>query len=557
MSTITVDELITKVGWKVDEASAAKAVSSADSLASRIGGAFRGIASMILPAAGVGGLAAMAYTAVTTTANLERLQAQYEVMLGSAEKGAKMIKDIQELAASTPLNSLGISSNVKTLLAFGVAGDKAIDTIKMLGDVAGGDQERLSSLTLAYSQTMSAGKLMGQDLLQYVNQGFNPLNVMRDNLKKFGLAAGTTSNDLRDMMSKGKISAAMVSQAFELVTAKGGMFYQNMEKQSQTLGGLWSTLLDNIQQNLVKVMQPLLPYMKDMIKAVDFVVVNTGTIMGFLAKHMGMIKASAIMLLGLLTAIYGPAMIARITSSANALKLWAFWQAIATKEVVAYGTRVTVARTATEMWAFSFGKLKVAATAAWAAMNMGITGVMVSLGALVAVLGVVYYAYTQINEAADQRQKDEEARAARERTSVFEQQDANLKVRKMQIEGILGDKTYMAGSRGQAEKKGYERELEAVKRALVVNDKNRKAALSYEKSIAPKDAFSDLLAKQVQTAGNGQKVINNNIKNDITIPLTVDDKGQTQLSALALDTTIKSAVRSAFNTELINLTRGV
>lgn len=42
--------------------------------------------------------------------------------------------------------------------------------MKMLGNVAMGDKEKLSSLTLAFSQISAAGKLQGQDLLQLINQ---------------------------------------------------------------------------------------------------------------------------------------------------------------------------------------------------------------------------------------------------------------------------------------------------------------------------------------------------------------------------------------------------
>jgi tape measure domain-containing protein len=39
----------------------------------------------------------------------------------------------------------------------------------MLGDVARGDAETLSRLTLAFGQMSASGRLMGQDLLQMIN----------------------------------------------------------------------------------------------------------------------------------------------------------------------------------------------------------------------------------------------------------------------------------------------------------------------------------------------------------------------------------------------------
>lgn len=50
--------------------------------------------------------------------------------------------------------------------------------MKMLGDIAMGNKDRLASLSLSFSQVKATGFLMGQDLLQMVNVGFNPLEAI-------------------------------------------------------------------------------------------------------------------------------------------------------------------------------------------------------------------------------------------------------------------------------------------------------------------------------------------------------------------------------------------
>ena len=67
----------------------------------------------------------------------------------------------------------------------------------MLGDVSAGNKEHMEALTLAFSQTTAAGKLMGQDLLQYINAGFNPLQIIAEH-------TGKKMSDLKDAMSEGK-----------------------------------------------------------------------------------------------------------------------------------------------------------------------------------------------------------------------------------------------------------------------------------------------------------------------------------------------------------------
>ena len=82
----------------------------------------------------------------------------------------------------------------------------------------------------------ASGRLMGQDLLQMINAGFNPLSEIS---RKTGKSIGV----LKEEMEKGKISAEMVTQAFYSATQAGGQFHGMTEKMGQTAAGKWSTLL--------------------------------------------------------------------------------------------------------------------------------------------------------------------------------------------------------------------------------------------------------------------------------------------------------------------------
>lgn len=186
-------------------------------------------------------------------ADIEQTRVSFEVLLGSLEKGNALMKEIKTYGAASPYESKGLQENAKMMLGFGLAGDKVMPTMKMLGDVAMGNQEKLNSLTLAYSQVSSAGKMQGQDLLQMINAGFNPLAIMADKLsKKLGIDQPKAMQILRKEMEKGKISAQMVEQTFIEATSEGGRFYQMAAKQSLTLNGRFSTLKDNINMMFEK-----------------------------------------------------------------------------------------------------------------------------------------------------------------------------------------------------------------------------------------------------------------------------------------------------------------
>jgi tape measure domain-containing protein len=186
-------------------------------------------------------------TIFSAGADIEQTRVSFEVLLGSLEKGNDLIAKIRDYGATSPYESKGLQDNAKMMLGFGVAAEKVMPTMKMLGDVAMGNQEKMNALTLAFSQVSSAGKLQGQDLLQMINAGFNPLSMMADDLsKKLGITQVAAMQNLRKEMEKGNITAQMMEATFIKATSEGGRFFNMAEKQGQTLNGRFSTLKDNI-----------------------------------------------------------------------------------------------------------------------------------------------------------------------------------------------------------------------------------------------------------------------------------------------------------------------
>jgi tape measure domain-containing protein len=184
--------------------------------------------------------------------NMEENRAKFEVLLGSAAKGNKMISDLNKMADITPFENGDLIKNSETMLAFGISAKKILPTLDMIGNVSMGNKEKLQGLTLAYSQVSSTGRLMGQDLLQMINQGFNPLLIMSQK-------TGKSMAQLKDDMEKGKISFAMVENAFKTATAEGGQFHGMMDKMSETGRGKLSTFMGNLKAKLTEVAERLNP----------------------------------------------------------------------------------------------------------------------------------------------------------------------------------------------------------------------------------------------------------------------------------------------------------
>ncbi len=174
-------------------------------------------------------------TMIEVREEVENLSISFETLLGSKDQANSFFGELRQYAVETPLMLNDLASGAQTMLGFNIAAEKVIPTLKEIGDISMGDRDRFNSLVLAFSQMSATGKLMGQDLLQMINAGFNPLATMAEK-------TGKSIGQLKDEMSAGAISSEMVAQAFADATAEGGKFHGMLEKQSKGLKGQLSNL---------------------------------------------------------------------------------------------------------------------------------------------------------------------------------------------------------------------------------------------------------------------------------------------------------------------------
>lgn len=174
-------------------------------------------------------------TMIDVRQEVENLIISFETLLGSKDKATQFFSELSEYAVNTPLMLNDLAGGAQTMLAFNIEAEKVIPTLKQIGDISMGDRDRFNSLVLAFSQMSATGKLMGQDLLQMINAGFNPLATISEK-------TGKSIGQLKDEMSAGAISSEMVAQAFADATAEGGKFHGMLDKQSKGLKGQISNL---------------------------------------------------------------------------------------------------------------------------------------------------------------------------------------------------------------------------------------------------------------------------------------------------------------------------
>ena len=172
-------------------------------------------------------------------ARMEQYTTSFTTMLGDQAKAQKLVNDLKLEAARTPFGMEDLAKATQTLMGFGMSAEESQVRLKQLGDISQGDAQKFESLTLAFAQMSSTGKLTGQDLNQMINAGFNPLEEIS---RKTGKSIG----ELKEEMAKGAISADMVADAFASATSEGGRFYGAMDAQSKTFSGQLATLKDGV-----------------------------------------------------------------------------------------------------------------------------------------------------------------------------------------------------------------------------------------------------------------------------------------------------------------------
>lgn len=190
-------------------------------------------------------LGLLSVNALKASADFEALKMQMQVLTGSAEEGDRVFRDLVKFAAETPFELGQLAKATNTLMGFGESATQAQDHLKLIGDIAAVSGGDFNGITVAFGQASASGKLMGQDLLQLVNNGVPVIKMLADEMK-------VPKDRIKDLVSEGKVTFPVLVRAFERATGAGGMFENGMNKLSKTMKGVWSTLKDNINIALAK-----------------------------------------------------------------------------------------------------------------------------------------------------------------------------------------------------------------------------------------------------------------------------------------------------------------
>jgi tape measure domain-containing protein len=233
--------VVANVAINVDSRSAVSKLREVQGQAQQTERAFSGVAAAAGKLAVAFGAIQAVKFAFAKTAELESQTKSLEVLTGSVQKATAIIKELQQLGAVTPFTSTELIDAAKRLNAFGVEGDKVVETTRRLADVAGATGAELQGLVTAYGQVQAKGRLQGEELLQFQERGI----ALQAELRKM---YGLTGEEFQKALAKGKISAEAVEVALQRLTDTGGKYANGAIAQSETLQGKFSTLTDGVEQ---------------------------------------------------------------------------------------------------------------------------------------------------------------------------------------------------------------------------------------------------------------------------------------------------------------------
>ncbi|MGP6172001.1 tape measure protein [Microbacterium sp. A204] len=154
-----------------------------------------------------GAMTALTLSVMKTGIEYNSLQqtsrAALSTILGGAEAANAQMDKLDEFARTSPFSKSTFITAQQQMLAFGVESKKVIPYLDAIQDAvaaAGGSSQQLSEVAFVMAQISAAGKITGQDLIQFGQRGINAAELI-------GSQMGKTGAQIRDDITAGTLGA--------------------------------------------------------------------------------------------------------------------------------------------------------------------------------------------------------------------------------------------------------------------------------------------------------------------------------------------------------------
>lgn len=178
---------------------------------------------------------------VSEAGSAQSIIARLSVALGDTQLAMDKFKEIQNFASVTPFDVEGTAQAYIMLKNAGMETEELLPMIRMIGDLAQGNNQAFNNMALNMMQIKASGQATAMDLRQF---------------STFGVPI---SQALKEIGRDGDKSFDAVLQAMIHLTSEGGKFYNSMAMGASTLEGRMANLQDSLQQLKATMGQTMLP----------------------------------------------------------------------------------------------------------------------------------------------------------------------------------------------------------------------------------------------------------------------------------------------------------
>jgi tape measure domain-containing protein len=223
--------------------------------ARRVGGAaagFKGFAALRGLGVGAGAAAGLAagpgIAAVTGIAASVKAFADAELagvnigrLLGKGkDETDKFVASLAEFAAKTPFAIRQMEDLAQRLLASNFAAGEVVPTLRQLGDVTGGNTDKMNRLLINFVEIRDNNRAFAKDLRQFTSAGVPIFDALAKTI-------GVTRAEISEMTRRGEIDFKKIQRALDFLTKNGGKFENAMKAASETTIGRFNELVERIQ----------------------------------------------------------------------------------------------------------------------------------------------------------------------------------------------------------------------------------------------------------------------------------------------------------------------
>ena len=213
----------------------------------RVAGDLMSIAGSMLKAPAVGFATALAKgaeavidfskAAVQAYSEIQSIKTQLGVVFSNETQANAMFGEISQYAVKSPFGVQQTSELAVLLKQSGVYASDLMNTLRMIGDTAGGNMEKMKRIANNYAQIVSIGKASMLDMRQFAYAGIPIFEAISKEL-------GVSQQELRKLISDGKVTSDIVEKVFKDLTGVNGIFENATAKGAKTLKARLQNLAD-------------------------------------------------------------------------------------------------------------------------------------------------------------------------------------------------------------------------------------------------------------------------------------------------------------------------